>query len=111
MSFSKDGGIGRNASHNQKKDNNKFKNKKQPELPEHQTAWNSDNQGGKETFIQTSRKCGDGQPGGEDVWQGGRLCCGEEAGGLGSATFTQISREEQLGSETDLEAQGFSMGN
>ena len=35
-------------SHNQKKDNNKFKNKKQQELPENQTIWNSDNQGVKE---------------------------------------------------------------
>ena len=31
--------------HNQKKDNNKFKNKKQPELPENRTVWKSDNQG------------------------------------------------------------------
>ena len=35
--------------HNQKKANNKFKNRKQPELPESQTAWNSENQGVKET--------------------------------------------------------------
>ena len=35
--------------HNQKKDNNQFKNKKQPEVPESQTAWKSDNEGVKET--------------------------------------------------------------
>ena len=43
------------SSHNQNKDNNQYKNKKQPELPENQTAWKSDNQGVKEeTFIQTT---------------------------------------------------------
>ena len=30
-----------------------FKNKKQPELTENRTVWKSDNQGDKETFIQT----------------------------------------------------------
>ena len=41
-----------------------FKNKKQTELTENQTVWKSDNQGDKEeTFIQTSRRGGDGQPG------------------------------------------------
>ena len=30
------------SSHNQKKDNNKFKHKKQPELTENQTVWKSD---------------------------------------------------------------------
>ena len=40
------------SSHSQKKDNNQFKNKKQSELPENQTAWKSNNQGVKETFIQ-----------------------------------------------------------
>ena len=45
---------------NQKKDNNKFKNKNLPELPESQTAWKSNNQGVKEeTLIQTGRKDGD----------------------------------------------------
>ena len=59
------------SSHNQKKDNNKFKNKKQPELPEYQTVWKSDNQVVKEeTFNQMGRRGGDGQPGGEDPWQG-----------------------------------------
>ena len=42
---------------------NKFKNKKQPELIENQTAYKSDNQGvKKETFVQTGRRGGDGQP-------------------------------------------------
>ena len=50
-------------SHNQKKDN-KFKNKKQPELPKNQPAWKSDNQGVKEeTFIQTApQRCEVGCP-------------------------------------------------
>ena len=34
--------------HNQKEDNNQSKINKQPEAPENQTAWNSDNQGIKE---------------------------------------------------------------
>ena len=39
------------------KDSNKFKNKKQPELPENRTVWKSDNQGVKEeTFIETGRR-------------------------------------------------------
>ena len=46
------------------KDNNKFKNRKQPELPENRTVWKSDNQEVKEeTFIQTSRKGGNRQLG------------------------------------------------
>ena len=41
-----------------------FKNKKQPEQTENQMVWKSDNQGDKEeTFIQTGRRGGDGQPG------------------------------------------------
>ena len=62
------------SSHNQKKDNNKFRNKKQPELTENQTVWKSDNQGVKEeTLIQTGRRGGDGQPSGEDSRQGSGL--------------------------------------
>ena len=38
-------------------------------MPENWTAWNSDNRV-KETFIQISRRHGDGQLGGEDVQQG-----------------------------------------
>ena len=49
--------------HNQKKDN-KFKNKKPPELTENQTVWKSDNQRVKEeTFIQSDRRGRDCQPG------------------------------------------------
>ena len=52
------------SSHNQKKDSNEFKNKKQPKLPENQTTWKSDNQGVKEeTFIQTCKRGGDRQCG------------------------------------------------
>ena len=40
-----------------------FKNKKQPQLTEDRTVWKSDNQGNKETFIQTGRRSGDRQPG------------------------------------------------
>ena len=48
--------------HNQKKDNNQFKNKKQSELPENQTAWTPDNQEVKEEiFIQTSKRGREGQ--------------------------------------------------
>ena len=44
-----------------------FKNKKQPELTENRTVQKPDNQGDKEeTFIQTSRRGGDGQLG----WRG-----------------------------------------
>ena len=43
-----------------------FKNKNQPELKENLTVWKSDNQGDKEeTFIQTGRRDGAGQLGGE----------------------------------------------
>ena len=45
--------------HNQNKDNNQSKNNKQPEVTEKQTAWNSDNEGIKETFTQTDRRDGD----------------------------------------------------
>ena len=60
-----DAGVGRYihfaSLHNQKMDN-KFKNKKQPELPENQTVWKFDNQGVKEeTFIQTGRSGADKQ--------------------------------------------------
>ena len=49
------------------KNNNQFKKRKQPELPEDQTACKSDNQGVKEPpFIQTGRKGGDRKPG----WKG-----------------------------------------
>ena len=67
-----------------KKDNNKFKNKKQPELAENQTVWNSDNQRVKEeTFIQNSRRGGDGQPGGENSRKA-------ETGGPGQAAAGRV---------------------
>ena len=92
LTSDQDGGIGRYTafSNNQKKDNNKYKNKKQAELPENQTVWKSENQGGKEkTFIQTSRRGRDGQLGQRGLatrWQLedlGRTV----AGGPGSPTF------------------------
>ena len=43
------------SSHDQKEDNNQTKNNKQPEVLENQTAWNSDNQGIKETVNQTGQ--------------------------------------------------------
>ena len=53
--------------YNLKKDNNKFKNKIKPELPENQTVWKSNNQGViEETFIQTGRRGRDRQLG----WRG-----------------------------------------
>ena len=52
------------SSHNKKKDNDQFKNKEQPEMPEKQTIWKSDNQRvQEETFIQTSRRGTDRQLG------------------------------------------------
>ena len=86
--------------HNQKKDNNKFKNKKQPELTENCTVWKSDNQRVKEeTFMETSRRGRDGQPGGEDSGQGsgwrtraGKVAAGGPSEmvdyGLSGPTFT-----------------------
>ena len=50
--------------HSQKKGNNQFKNKNQPQLSENQTVWNYNNQGIKEkTFTQTGRRGTDRQPG------------------------------------------------
>ena len=61
-----------------------FKNKKQPELTENQTIWKSDHQGDKEeTLTQTSRRGGDRQLGGEDLWQG-RGWWTQRGGGLWS---------------------------
>ena len=39
--------------HNQKEDNNQSKINKQPEVPENQTAWNSDNHGNKQSHRTT----------------------------------------------------------
>ena len=41
--------------YNEKEDNNKSKINKQPEVPENQTAWNSNNQGIKDTVNQTNQ--------------------------------------------------------
>ena len=69
--------------HNRKKDNNnKFKNKKQPELTENQTVWKSDNQGVKK---ETSR-----QVGGVESTHGKEAAGGPgkaAAGRAGSPTF------------------------
>ena len=101
------------SSHNQRKDNNNLKNKKQPELTENQTVWKSDNQGDKEeTFTQTGRRGGDGQPGREDSWQGGGWWTQQGGSWLSwwSLICVQINWEEQLGSETDHAMQGSSPG-
>ena len=61
-----DGGIGRHIvpPHTTKRRTTTNLKTKNPELPENQTVWKSDNQGVKEeTFIQTSRRGRDGQPG------------------------------------------------
>ena len=100
------------SSHNQKKNNNKFKNKKQPELTENRTVWKSDNQGVKEdTFIQTGRRDRDGQLGGGLT---ARQQLADRRGGvLQTGRFhihVQINWEEQLGSEADHATQSFSAG-
>ena len=59
-------------------------------MPESQTVWKSDNQGAKETFIQTRRRGRDGQL----EWKGlGARCSWRSwaskavAGGVGGPTF------------------------
>ena len=72
---------------------------------ENRTVCKSDNQGVKEeTFIQTSRRGTDQQPGGEDLRQG----YGWRTSW--SHSFMQKNWEEQLGSETDHTTQGSSAG-
>ena len=96
------------SSHNQKLDNNKFKNNKQPELPENQTVWESDNQGvKKETLTQTSRRGGDGQLGKEDSCQVGSWRTRRDGGlrTVRSHIFVQKNLEEQLGSKTNCATQ------
>ena len=65
--FGQDGGIGRYTvppCTTKRRTTTNLKSKKQPELPENRTVWKFDNQGVKEeTFIQTSRRGGDKQPG------------------------------------------------
>ena len=59
-----DGGVGRYTLPSctiKRRTMTNLKTKKQPELPENQTAWNSDNQ--EETFIQSGRRGRDRQLG------------------------------------------------
>ena len=65
----------------------------------------SDNRGVKEeTSTQTGRRGGDGQLGGENLWQGGSWQSRR------SHICVQLNWEEKLGSETDHETQGSSAG-
>ena len=92
--------------HNQKKDNNKFKNKNQPELMENQTVWKSNNQGDKEeTFIQTGRRGGDKAAG----WRG--LAARRQLVNQAVSHSVQINLEEQLRSETDPQPRAPAQGN
>ena len=73
---------------------------------ENPTVWKSNNQGVKEeTFIQTSRRGRDGQPGRENSWQGGSWWSRQ------SHIHMQINQEEQLGSETDPQPRAPEWGN
>ena len=88
-----------------------FKNKKQPELTENQTVWKSDNQGDKEeTFIQTGRRDGDGQQGGEDSQQGGKVVAGGPSKvadcGAGWAKLQCLVRRQLVDQATDRTTQG-----
>ena len=102
------------SSHNQKKDNNKFKKKIKTELPENPTVWKSDNQGvKKETFIQMV---------GGARWAAGveRMHGKAVAGGQGRATqwlvdhmshiCVQINQEKQLWRERDKKTEGSNTG-
>ena len=96
----------------QRKNNNKFKNKNQPELPENQIVWKSNNPRVKEeTFVQTCMRDGDWQPVGEDSWQGGGWWTwrGSSWWSGWSHIHMRINQEEQLGSKTDLATQGSSL--
>ena len=101
--------------HNQREDNNKFKNKNQPELTENRPVRKSDNQGDKEEIvIQTGRRGGDRRPGGEDSWQGSgqRTWVGKVGADKSGQSHidVQINPEKQLGSETECATQGSSSG-
>ena len=58
------------SSHNQKEDDNQSKINKQPEVLEIKTAWNSDNQGIKETVNKNQLTGKNPQRGGGPLWQG-----------------------------------------
>ena len=73
--------------------------------------WNSDNQGDKETFIQTGRR-GRDRLGREEAQQGG----GPHRRVRDWQTrlpyiLRKISQEEQLGSESDYTTEGSNVGN
>ena len=74
-SSGQDGGAGRYTvppHRTKRRTTTNIKTKKQPELLENRPVWKSNNQGVKEeTFIQTGRRGGDGQPGRQDSQQGG----------------------------------------
>ena len=60
------------SSHSQKKDNKKFKNQEQPELPENQTVWKYNNQCfEEETFTRLVEGVEMDSQGGEDAQQDG----------------------------------------
>ena len=83
----------------------KTNKQKKPELTENQAVGKSDNQGVKEeTFFQTSKRGGDGQPGREDLEQGSSWRT------EWSHICVQINWEEQLWSKADFETQGFKAG-
>ena len=84
-------------------------------MPENQTAWNSNNQGVKETFTQTSRRGRDGRWGlsREDVQQGSRPQGWDRAGWMGNWRLKAsckilwgLPREEKLpvSKESSLES-------
>ena len=86
MTSGQDGGISKYtlpSCTTKKKDNDKFKNKKQPELTENQTVWKPNNQVVKEeTFIHTGRRGRDGQLADKNHDKG-------MAGGLGWAAVAE----------------------
>ena len=114
MTSGQDGCIGRHTvpPHTTKRrTTTNVKTKNQPELTENQTVWKPNNQGVKEeTFTQTGRRGGDGQPGAEDLRQGGHWWTGRGGGWPTgwSHVRMQANQEEQLGSETDHTTQGSS---
>ena len=98
--------------HNQKKDNNKFENKKQLELTENQTVWKSDNQGIKEET--SSRLVGGAETGSQAERTRGKAVAGEPArqqiADWAVPHSRAHNREEQMGSKTNCIIQGSSAG-
>ena len=96
--------------HQQKKDTNKYKNKKQPELPENQTVWKSDNLELKKKHSSRLVKGVEmGRQGREDCWRTELATCGRWI--VQSHIFVQINQEEQLGNEKVHKTQGSSTRN